>query len=560
MSPFRRGAPLAPLALIAGILLIASCSRRADSFSAGLARVDALAAEGRAGRALREIKRLESRASSSTDWLSLARRAADLGRLDRAIDTVRAGLNRMPANVELSAAQAGLLVEAGRLSDALPFASILSGTAYASIAAEAEIRLVGERVPMSDGFAATPERARAFREAWLTTGRDVFLRDAAVVFAGHGDYAAALEPLEAALDRFGGSVPADIAYLRELLLSDAGRDDAVDAAYPEGTAPEILLLAADRHARGGRVGEARALWARVHAERPGFSPLPLYNLAVTEADWAEEARGLERSLALSPGFYPSLARYVRLVPEGNPAASDDSVTRALSDAGIRSLGMEAEEGRSPVRSEEARRLIDAAAARSSGTVDSRILIERYRLAARSDPDAARVEGSIWKLLEKLPRDPLLNEYAIWSLASIGRLDAALSLLDAALAREILDPDEPFPAFFSGIEAATRGDHDRALERFSLVANDAANAWRALANRAAVLDRHGDRADAIDEFSRAAEMATDPRDQSRLHYRAARIMADTRQTSRARSVAGYALELDGQNYLAAQLIRELESGR
>ena len=64
-------------------------------------------------------------------------------------------------------------------------------------------------------------------------------------------------------------------------------------------------------------------------------------------------------------------------------------------------------------------------------------------------------------------------------------------------------------------------------------------------------------EAIEDFSLAADIAESDATKSVLHYQAARILYLMRQTDRASSILGYAIQLDSENYQARQLLDELE---
>ena len=93
--------------------------------------------------------------------------------------------------------------------------------------------------------------------------------------------------------------------------------------------------------------------------------------------------------------------------------------------------------------------------------------------------------------------------------------------------------------------------------YSLCADDAYFVWPALANRAIVRERLKKYPEAIEDFSLAADIAESDATKSVLHYQAARILYLMRQTDRASSILGYAIQLDSENYQARQLLDELE---
>ena len=112
-------------------------------------------------------------------------------------------------------------------------------------------------------------------------------------------------------------------------------------------------------------------------------------------------------------------------------------------------------------------------------------------------------------------------------------------------------------FYSALEEASLGDLSKAENLFSKVANDDRNAWRALADIARIKEKREDFQGAIDSYSMAAQLDSDPRTASSLHFEAASLLSSLHYTDQAITILRYSISLDPSNYRSAALLRELE---
>lgn len=535
------------------IIILASCSRRDPlAFAAALSRVDGYIASGESRKALASLSRVRDSASSASQWLSVAKRERSLGANDAAAETLKKALHRIPASPELAAVLTDTLVAAGRLDEAKRYAPSLAKTPYASVGAYAEI----SRASTTEPFAIDP---RLWEAAYEASRASLFLRDAAVTYAMNGNLASACALLgyegTPSPQALGSDLPPDERLFRATVLYDAGFYEGVfgylslDTGGEAGT--EGLALMADAAWKRGNEASAREIWHESTVRYPWVTPLPYYNLAATATDPDEERALLTSITGVFPTYYPAVVRFVRGVPariEPSKPEENDPAAAELERRGFMSLEMEAAMLSRPVSEEEARAVIATAIESSASSPDIRFQIEDLRLSWRLNPDAVRSASAMWRLMERYPADAILLAYARWHFLSLGDSATAFALNASAGA----DP------FYEGLEAALCGDLSRAEERFGVVANNDRDAWRALANIGRIREKNGDYATAIERYSVAAGLSNDARMASALHFEAARLLAESHSEDRARSILGYALELDPSNYRAAILLRALEA--
>lgn len=535
---------IAVFALALSLTLVASCGGASgDSFSRGLGLADSIASQGDTGKSLNRLKRLRKKASSASQWLSIAKRERALGDSRAAVKTLQAGMRKLPTNPLLGAVLADTLNGLGEYDKAMAYHDLVSQTKYASVTALSMIRETSVTFPpiMDPGIWVV---------AYDATGNPACLRNAAVLYAAMGKMGEAL----AAADREYRVTGRD-PYLCALIAYDASRFDASVSylSVPLESLPDRdLFLLADAMSSLGKLDDARIVWQHCVAVAAGLSPVPWYNIALTEPDWAGQKQRLEECIRLFPSYYPSVARYARSVPRAATNDEKDFVEEELRSIGFLTLKMEAEMRSAPVEAERARQMLDAALAVSD---DSRFLIEDLRFEQFENPDADRTAGRMWKLLERRSEDPLVRAYARWYFASIGNYDSAFSIKDKTPSDNPVAASEA--SFYLGLEAARLGDLAGAERHFQAVSNDAENSWCALANIARIRERREDYQGAADDLATAADLARDARAKSRLYAEAARLYIKLQSDDRARMLLGYAVELDPSNYAAIDFLRRFK---
>lgn len=534
-----------------GAILLFSCSRQSPDtrFLYSLSQIDARISAGDSSGALKKLLKLRSEAKSARQWLSLVKRERALDAYGQSLVTLKKAQKQIPVNVELTAVLVDTLTHLELYDEACTHTEALLDTPYAGVAPLPEIIRDGK----NGLFRINP---LFWEEAYTVTGNPFFHRNAAVLYAASGNYAAACA-LEAKTPT--GPPPSDENYFHALLCYDAGFPDQV-FVYLDRNAPEKrnfaeLALLADASVKQNDISAARVLW-QIGADRSrtvpsaARSPLPFYNLAATDSDPIDEKNNLETCLSYFPTFYPAVCRYVRSVPLTPPEQETDPVARELLKAGFLSLEMEARAKRQPINAASAERVLAMAIKAPGGTVDNRLYIEEFRFNQLKDLDTLRSASQMWKLLERFPTDRSIHEYALWYFSVIGNYDASF-----ALNRSSPDTES---AFYSGLELASTGSLEKAVESFALVANNSQDSWCALANIAQIHEKMEDYGRAIEELTTAVSLAPNDIVRSDLHYRAAEAQIQQRSPDLAINELRFALETNPGNYRAAALLRELEA--
>lgn len=558
--------------------LLSSCSAsRADaSFARKIEKIDALELAGKNASALRSLSHLRNRAGSATQWLSIARRERALGDYSASVKTLKVALASLPANEALCAVMADSLIELGSYESASVYAATLTSEKFAPLKAHAEIKrsLAAASLP-------SPE---CYVRAFDATGNALFRNNAAALYAGLGNYAAAcaLFPEEVksssdvtaqigdeqtAVEQYREPLSPDL-YFHALLCYDGLKYDSVLELLPEIDDPrltrEMSVLLADCAWKTGDSARSRAMWERLIAQYPDYSPIPYYDLAVTSGDFADEYARLEQCLSLFPSWYPAVARYARSVAwrdidaraegagESNPTdeGQSDVAEQSLLEAGFMSLDMESGRRNSRISRDKAAAALEKALTADASAPDVRLKIEAIRFSLGADRDILRSSAEMWKLLEAYDDNPVLYQYATWFFAATGNFDTAFSLNRA-------NPGGVNP-FYSGLEAAMAGKTTEAIEEFDKVANNETDSWTALANVAKLAAKARDYNRAAETASLAASMAPDARVKSRLYGDQAEYLVALNRKDTAQKILAYALNLDPFNYRAAAYLRRLDS--
>jgi tetratricopeptide (TPR) repeat protein len=578
---------LHPLCLLLWITvfatLLSSCSvSRADaSFARKIEKIDALELAGKNASALRSLSHLRNRAGSATQWLSIARRERALGDYSASVKTLKVALASFPSNEALCAVMADSLIELGSYESAAVYAATLASEKFAPLKAYAEIKrsLAAASLP-------SPE---CYVRAFDATGNALFRNNAAALYAGLGNYAAAcalfpeevkpssdvtaqigdaqIEDVQTAVEQYLEPLSPDL-YFHALLCYDGLKYDSVLELLPEIDDPrltrEMSALLADCAWKTGDSVRSRAIWERLTAQYPDYSPIPYYDLALTSGDFADEYARLEQCLALFPSWYPAVARYARSVAwrdsdaraegagESNPTDEGDSdvAEQSLLDAGFMSLDMESGRRNSRISRDKAAAALERALTAGTSAPDVRLKIEAIRFSLGADRDILRSSAEMWKLLEAYDDNPVLYQYATWFFAATGNFDTAFSLNRA-------NPGGANP-FYSGLEAAMTGKMTEAIEEFDKVANNETDSWTALANVAKLAAKARDYNRAAETAALAASMAPDARVKSRLYGDQAEYLVALNRKDMAQKILAYALNLDPFNYRAAAYLRKLDS--
>ncbi len=537
------------LIAVATALFLPSCAQeKTDAYYTRLGAIDALLAQGNTREAGKRLLALRRYAHGASQWLGITKRERYAQLYPQAAETLTRALKKMPSNDSLAAVLVDTLLVLERTEEAMKYAPSLISTPFCVLAAETAIRDAISRGSL-DGI--DPQMlVRAFEG----TGDPVFFRDAVVLLAVKGDLGSACDIVLS--ERLQGLVaqrePGD-RLMAALVCYDAGLLDQALAfldGSPDPLAPTEILLAGDTAWRMKDPDRARLCWNAAMGLYPAVSPLPYYNLSLVSGDKETSSTLLGSCLDLFPGYYPAVVFYVRQVPAPGAEPPVDEVTEALGKAGFKSMEMERLERRDIFEVERARALLANSIAEGKDSPDARLLIESMRFENGNKPDAVRSRAEMWRLLERYPSDGTLRKYAVWFFTDIKEYSTAFAI-NADLPGGGL-------SFYRGLSEAMEGRLEEALGFFSMGAGDGSDAWASQANIGMIHLRQGDGSRAIEELSSAAGMAPDAGTASLLHYRIARILADTRLEDRAIDVLGYAIEMDPGNYQARALLRALES--
>jgi tetratricopeptide (TPR) repeat protein len=530
------------LALLAWIFIL-PCSCRPDpsAFTHGLSAADALIAAGTPEKALSSLAKLRKKASSVQNWLSIAKRERQLGSSPAATVTLEQALAAYPSNQFLVAVLADTWVDLERYDKASAMRSALADSSFAPLIAYSDIMRTRASFPpdVDPGV---------WIEAYDASGDLACIDNAAVLYAIQGKSAEAV----ALADRrfaLGGSRP----LFPALLSYDAGYPEKVRGYFArtegtpdQGLSADELALLADAEYACGKDSRSRELWSALTDRYPDYSPIAWYDRAISGNDPVYEKQGLEACLSRYPAFYPAVCRYVRSVPR-KKVSEPDAIETELRKAGLRTLEMIAADERAPVDSAQA---AEAIARALSASDDIRFRIEELRFNQLEKPDERRTAGSMWKLLEKYPHDPVLVPYAQWYFGSIRQFDAAFGLGNGV--------DGSASDYWRGLEAAMAGDLEAAETSFGKVASDKALAWCALANLARISEKNADLESSAEYLDSAIRLAPDDATRSELAYESAKILTRLGDSVRARQMLGHAIDLDPENYAARTVLRKMES--
>ena len=538
------------------VFLFFSCSGKTNeqAFLDGLSNVDVQIAEGRQTKALKSLKRLQKKAVSSTNYVSIAKRQLKLNSIPDALISLQTGIKNFPDSPELSALLTSILIDSGKPAEALPYCEKLKDTPYASLGAEASILSDIALNSFNSDFSL-------LKAAYDKTENQVFLKNAAIVLAAKGRLR------EASHLRY--NIPNDVApehpFFWSCIVYDLGVFDSIfgdlyfslvyaDKDGGEGKTAENarlhLMLAADVAFGQGDTERARAFWQAAADRSPESSPIVFYDLALTAPDEKERVDLLIECIDLYPGFYPVIARYAREDIALRELNSQDELAAYLESKGFYSMKMEETYFTSPKMTYKPEDLL--ARAMKTPYFDQRFILEEFRynqIMDKTYTSKARGKADMWKILEKYGKESIIREYAKWYFAKSGDFNACLSVSEIGKRYE--------DSFYAGINSALSGDFENAVSSFAASAQIPAYAYASTVNSAYMYYMSGKTEEAVNAYSLAASMTQDKKRQSMLHYEIASIFYERKAYDRAISVLGYALELNPKNYQAASLLKKLK---
>lgn len=430
------------------LLLEFSCSSRTEgsSFTASLDISDGLISQGLSEDAVKLLKKLERKASTSYEHLGIFKRYSALGEDKKAERVLKKALKKLPENQEVSAVYADFLLRQGRVDDAFYIALCLDGGRWTSIYAECVLRralAAAERgatkaEALQEAFATgskkkhkrkekTDERSRDEKEAALAEifcdeafapiyesaykgSQDAaWIFNAASIFMKAGDYerAAILYPSgisSAQESLFWGGVFFDAGHFSESLealqasymLASLGSDE--DRAL--GT--QILCLEADCFYALGDEKGSEQLRRDMILRGGSLSPLVYMNSAMFAKRTGDLQGWFDNIAVLTqqfPEYVPGLAALGEFSLDEMQRPKDDEIETRLRGAGLKTLRMERNDQLPSVTFESVIERID-------GLLDGENREELLVLKDILEVERAKLDGEgrnvsdIWALIEQ----------------------------------------------------------------------------------------------------------------------------------------------------------------
>ncbi|AEE16228.1 hypothetical protein Trebr_0792 [Treponema brennaborense DSM 12168] len=419
------------------MLVCFSCrmSSKEQAFTAKLDEIDVAVSIGDTSAAVALLDKLAKQPAGAFQRLGVYRRYMTLGQTAAAEKYLRAGLEKLPENPELTAVYVWFLYGQGRSAEALEAARPLQQTQYAALLSELTVRNAAGGAALTD-----PGFIRIYTDAYAASKNDLWLQNAAVIeAAASGAVAVSAFPPEQTC-----TMPLFWAYA----AYDAGRYSqalayANTAAAREGDdSLEARLLAADIFTASGDDAAAESARAAIIARKG--APAALYfnsaRYARLTGDTVREYELLNELTSLYPDYVPGLDAYADFALRSAAVPPEDALARAVRAAGMQSAGMKAYDAVPRISSASVISRMDAALERSR---DPLLAAIRYRYAFDSaldtSADLQKKIAELWLLLERWTDaggavNGTLVSYAVPLLLSFGEEADARRLFDTYLLR------------------------------------------------------------------------------------------------------------------------------
>lgn len=348
--------------LLAALCLFfySKCNTRASglSFTASLDMIDRAISQGSTRDAVEELKKLEKRAYSSYERLSIYKRYMLLSEKKSAERVLKNGLEKLPDNTELRAVYANFLLRQKKNDQAKKHAQLLKDTKYASLLSECEIieqleKNRKENLDAKEEFSAF-RFIPLYKAAFETSGKAKWIFNAASLLMKNGMYRQAAEFYPQKIESFSES------YFWSGVFFDAGLYsqslEVCDASSSLATAilkqgenvdalrKQIEVLKSDCYYILGE--EAKCLEIRKKfIESEDLTDVPpsvFVNESLQEQknnDYVKAYSYLECCMNLYPQYFPSLQVYAKYSLDTN-ARTESSLARQLRRSGLKTLEME----------------------------------------------------------------------------------------------------------------------------------------------------------------------------------------------------------------------------
>ena len=434
--------------LCLSLLAVSSCSSRTEglSFTASLDASDDLIAQGLSKDALKLLKKLERRASTSYEWLGIFKRYSALGEDKRCEKVLKRALKKFPQEQQLSAVYADFLLRQGRVEEAFAIALCLEGGSWQAIWAECVLRKAlaaaeyteSKAEVLQEAFAPASKKrgkrkdtldertreekqaavkeifcdeafAPVYESAYKGSGEAAWIFNAASIFMKAGDYekAVMLYPKSISSAReslFWGGVFFDAGHFSESL-------EALQASYllaslgsgeDRALANQILCLEADCYYVLGDETTSEQLRRDMILQGGDLPPLVYMNSAMF-AKRAGDLQGrfdnIDVLVRQYPQYVPGLAALGEFALDEMKSPKEDEIEQRLRSAGLKTLRMERDDLEPSMPVESVIDLIDQLL--NEGNSEE-LLVLKDCLAV----EKAKIEGrernvsGIWQLIEQ----------------------------------------------------------------------------------------------------------------------------------------------------------------
>lgn len=475
------------------IFLLVSCDSKQEGvpFDELLGQAETYISAGDTRSAVSVLKSARKAAQNPSQFLSVYKRYTKIDNLKEGEKTLKAGIRKHSDNLELKAVYSWFLYEEGNISQAKSQAKKLAGTKYGSILAQFQLE---EAYKKGSVDFLSSDYATVYASAYLSTQNDIWLQNAAVVYAATGNFDQALEfgrALELSHPLFWAYTAYDGGQYKEALKYLARLKSVSD--IQTNVLAESLLLASDIYTILGDAVQGDSVRQELLALGTEELPAQLYLNGAKDArknkDLVQEALALNRLLELYPdneeglGALMEMALRVQLVPEENDLA------KALRETNLRSAGMIAYDLLPKTKPTEVLNLMNASRQRTN-SANIAALAYTYKVLPEVSPSMTKEEkeSELWLLLEAygggtIPDSEKLVEAAVPALISLGHINEARRIFDNSLVSRFGTADykkiqDSFSvkececaAYFSVVGAGGEVDISLARDLFESLLND-----------------------------------------------------------------------------------------
>lgn len=348
--------------LLAALCLFfcSKCNTKASglSFTASLDMIDRAISQGSTRDAVEELKKLEKRAYSSFERLSIYKRYMLLSEKESAERVLKNGLEKLPNNSELRSVYANFLIRQNKIAAAKKHAELLKETKYASLLSECEIfeqleKNKKENLDAKEEFSAF-RFIPLYRAAFETSGNSKWIFNAASLLMKNGMYRQAAEFYPQKIESFseayfwaGVFFDAGL-YSQSLEVCESSASLASAILNQKETVdslkPQIEVLKSDCYYILGDEEKCHEIRKNFLASEDltNVPPSVFVNESLLEQkndNYAEAYKDLECCMNLYPSYFPSLQVYAKYALDIN-ARTESSLAQQLRSSGLRTLEME----------------------------------------------------------------------------------------------------------------------------------------------------------------------------------------------------------------------------